>query len=89
MMIVYSNWTETSTTAEQELERIAMQVGRKVNQVRKAYQENDALTELAAQIHKSQAVDWLLRNSTLVDPEGNAISADDLFGDESQGNSTE
>ncbi len=74
---------------EQELERIAMQVGRKVNQVRKAYQENDALTELAAQIHKSQAVDWLLRNSTLVDPEGNAISADDLFGDESQGNSTE
>ena len=74
---------------EQELERIAMQVGRKVNQVRKAYQENDALTELAAQIHKSQAVDWLLRNSTLVDPDGNAISADDLFGDESQGNSTE
>ena len=74
---------------EQELERIAMQVGRKVNQVRKAYQENDALTELVAQIHKSQAVDWLLRNSTLVDPEGNAISADDLFGDESQGNSTE
>jgi len=74
---------------EQELERIALQVGRKVNQVRKAYQENDALTELAAQIHKSQAVDWLLRNSTLVDPEGNAISADDLFGDESQGNSTE
>ena len=74
---------------EQELERIALQVGRKVNQVRKAYQENDALTELADQIHKSQAVDWLLRNSTLVDPEGNAISADDLFGDESQGNSTE
>ncbi len=74
---------------EQELERIAMQVGRKVNQVRKAYQENDALTELAAQIHKSQAVDWLLRNSTLVDPEGNAINADDLFGDESQGNSAE
>ncbi|MSV96628.1 MAG: trigger factor [Actinobacteria bacterium] len=74
---------------EQELVRIAMQVGRKVNQVRKAYQENDALTELAAQIHKSQAVDWLLRNSTLVDPEGNAINADDLFGDESQGNSTE
>jgi len=31
----------------------------------------------------------LLRNSTLVDPEGNAINADDLFGDESQGNSTE
>jgi trigger factor len=81
--------TASEDDIEQEIERIAMQVGRKVNQVRKAYQENDALTELAAQIHKSQAVDWLLRNSTLVDPEGNAISADDLFGDESQGDSTE
>ena len=81
--------TASEDDIEQEIERIAMQVGRKVNQVRKAYQENDALTELAAQIHKSQAVDWLLRNSTLVDPDGNAISADDLFGDESQGNSTE
>ena len=81
--------TASEDDIEQEIERIAMQVGRKVNQVRKAYQENDALTELAAQIHKSQAVDWLLRNSTLVDPDGNAINADDLFGDESQGNSTE
>ena len=81
--------TASEDDIEQEIERIAMQVGRKVNQVRKAYQENDALTELAAQIQKSQAVDWLLRNSTLVDPEGNAISADDLFGDESQGDSTE
>ena len=81
--------TASEDDIEQEIERIAMQVGRKVNQVRKAYQENDALTELAAQIQKSQAVDWLLRNSTLVDPEGNAINADDLFGDESQGNSTE
>ena len=81
--------TASEDDFEQEIERIALQVGRKVNQVRKAYQDNDALTELAAQIHKSQAVDWLLRNSTLVDPEGNAINADDLFGDESQGNSTE
>jgi trigger factor len=81
--------TASEDDIEQEIERIALQVGRKVNQVRKAYQDNDALTELAAQIHKSQAVDWLLRNSTLVDPEGNAINADDLFGDESQGNSTE
>ena len=81
--------TASEDDIEREIERIALQVGRKVNQVRKAYQDNDALTELAAQIHKSQAVDWLLRNSTLVDPEGNAISADDLFGDESQGDSTE
>jgi trigger factor len=81
--------TASEDDIEQEIERIALQVGRKVNQVRKAYEQNDAMTELTAQIHKSQAVDWLLRNSTLVDPEGNPINADDLFGDESQGNSTE
>ncbi len=65
-----------------ELNRIATQAGRKVAQVRKVYEQNDALGELVAQIRKSKAVDWLLRNSTLVDPDGNAISADTLFGEE-------
>ena len=79
----------TDEDVEQEIQRIAMQVGRKVNQVRKAYEQNDAIVELKAQIHKSQAVDWLLRNSTLVDAQGNPINADDLFGDESHGDSAE
>lgn len=65
-----------------ELNRIATQAGRKVAQVRKVYEQNDALGELVAQIRKSKAVDWLLRNSTLVDPDGNAIDADTLFGEE-------
>ena len=67
---------------DNELNRIATQAGRKVAQVRKVYEQNDALGELVAQIRKSKAVDWLLRNSTLVDPDGNPISADTLFGDE-------
>lgn len=65
-----------------ELDRIAMQLGRKVAQVRKAYEQNDAMDDLAAQIRKSKAVDWLLRNSTLVDAEGNAVDAKVLFGDD-------
>ena len=65
-----------------ELNRIATQAGRKVAQVRKVYEQNDAMGELVAQIRKSKAVDWLLRNSTLVDPDGNPISADTLFGEE-------
>ena len=69
-----------------ELNRIATQAGRKVAQVRKVYEQNDALGELVAQIRKSKAVDWLLRNSTLVDPDGNPISADTLFGDEDGSN---
>ena len=67
---------------DNELNRIATQAGRKVAQVRKVYEQNDALGELVAQIRKSKAVDWLLRNSTLVDPEGNPINADTLFGEE-------
>jgi len=51
-------------------------------QVRKLYEQNDAIAELEAQIRKSKAVDWLLRNSTLVDIDGNSISADILFGEE-------
>jgi trigger factor len=67
---------------EAELNRIATQAGRKLAQVRKVYEQNDAIAELEAQIRKSKAVDWLLRNSTLVDADGAAISADTLFGDE-------
>jgi trigger factor len=67
---------------EAELSRIATQAGRKLAQVRKLYEQNDAIAELEAQIRKSKAVDWLLRNSTLVDVDGNAISADTLFGEE-------
>ncbi len=67
---------------EAELSRIATQAGRKVAQVRKVCEQNDAIAELEAQIRKSKAVDWLLRNSTLVDVDGNAISADTLFGEE-------
>jgi trigger factor len=69
-----------------ELNRIATQAGRKVAQVRKVYEQNDAMGELVAQIRKSKAVDWLLRNSTLVDPDGNPISADTLFGEEDGSN---
>jgi trigger factor len=72
--------TEDELSAE--LDRIAMQLGRKVDQVRKAYEQNDAMDDLSAQIRKSKAVDWLLRNSTLVDADGNPVDAKVLFGDD-------
>ena len=49
--------------------------------MRKAYEKQDMMVDLVAQIRKSKAVDWLLRNSTLVDDKGNAIAADTLFGE--------
>ena len=52
-----------------EYERIAVQVGQKPNQVRKAYERNDLVPELTAQIRKSKALDWLLHHVEMVDPE--------------------
>jgi len=72
----------TEDDLSSELDRIAIQLGRKANQVRKAYEQNDAMDDLSAQIRKSKAVDWLLRNSTLVDADGNPVDAKVLFGDD-------
>ncbi len=72
-----------------EFQRIAIQVGRKVQQVRKAYEQNDAVAELKAQIRKSKAIDWLLHNTTLVDPDGHEINASVMFSDGSQEESTD
>lgn len=86
---VSENIVVSDDEVDAELERIAMQVGRKVQQVRKAYEKNDAVTELKAQIRKSKAVDWLLHSATLVDPDGHEISASVMFGGGSDAESTD
>ncbi len=63
-----------------EYERIAVQVRQKPNQVRRAYERNDLVPELAAQIRKSKALDWLLHHVELVDPEGHPIDRDLVLG---------
>ncbi len=50
-----------------EYDRLAMQSGQKSNQIRKAYERNDLVPELAAQIRKQKALDWLLHHVELVD----------------------
>ena len=49
--------------------------------IRKAYDKNDAIADLRAQISKSKAIDWLLHNSKFVDDKGNAIDTDTVLGD--------
>jgi trigger factor len=63
-----------------EYERVAMQVGEKPNKVRKAYEQNDLVPELVANIRKSKALDWLLHNVELVDPDGNPLDRDLILG---------
>jgi trigger factor len=63
-----------------EYERMAMQFGQKPNQIRKAYEQNDLVPELTAQIRKGKALDWLLHHVEMVDPAGNPLDRDVILG---------
>ncbi|MFM8418030.1 MAG: trigger factor, partial [Actinomycetota bacterium] len=62
-----------------ELARIAERAGVKVKRVKSLYEKNDAIGDLKAQIRKSQALEWLVREVTYVDSEGRAIATDTLL----------
>jgi trigger factor len=63
-----------------EYERLAMQTGQQPNKIRKAYEHNDLVPELAAQIRKGKALDWLLHHVEMVDPAGNPLDRDEILG---------
>lgn len=75
---------EVLTVSEEELEgeylRMGMQFGQTAKAVRKAYETNDAVSELTAQLLKSKALDWLLHHVEMVDPEGNLLESDLILG---------
>ncbi len=56
-----------------EYERIASQVGQKVQAVRKAYEKNDGVDDLKTELRKRKAMDLLLDRVEVVDPEGHPI----------------
>ena len=63
-----------------EYERIAIQVQQKPKQVKKAYEANDAVTDLVSQIKKSKALDWLIHHVEIVDLEGQPVDRDLILG---------
>ena len=65
---------------EAEYARMAMQYQQKAKDIRKAYEQNDAVPELMAQIRKSKSFDWLLHHIDFVDADGAAIDRDTLLG---------
>lgn len=65
---------------EIEYARMAMQFGRKARDIRRMYEQNDAVPELMAQIRKGKATDWLLHNVEMVDREGHPIDRDLVLG---------
>ncbi len=63
-----------------EYDRLASQFNEKPNQVRKAYERNDLVPELVAEIRKSKALDWLLHHVEMVDPDGHELDRDSILG---------
>ena len=65
---------------ESEYARIAMRASMKSKDVRKAYEKNDAVFDLVAQLRKSKALDWLLHHMEIVDEAGQALDRDLVLG---------
>ena len=62
-----------------EIERIATRSRQKPNQVRKAYERQDAIGMLKAELRKRRALDWLVDHCEIVDPDGHPIDRADLM----------
>ncbi len=70
----------TDDDIEMEYARMAMQYGQKAKEIRKIYEQNDAVPELLSGIRKSKAMDWLLHNVEMVDHEGKQLDTDLIIG---------
>ena len=75
------NLVADDTDVDAEIAKIAARAGVKPKRVRSLYEKNDAIGDLKAQIRKSQALEWLVREVTYVDAEGKQIATDTLLGD--------
>jgi trigger factor len=68
----------TSDDLTTEFQRIAQSYNVKADRVRKDYERSDAVGELEAEIAKRKALDWLVEQVEIVDPDGNPIDREDL-----------
>ena len=73
-----------------EYGRIAQAVGQKPAAVRRAYEANDGVADLKADLRKRKALDWLLERVEIVDPDGKMVPRSLLLpsDDESPANGT-
>ncbi|MEN9821684.1 MAG: trigger factor [Actinomycetota bacterium] len=79
-VVVAEGITAADDDIEAEYARIAVQVGQKAKDVRIAYEKNDAVHDLADQIRKNKALDWLLEHVEIVDEAGTPIERELLLG---------
>lgn len=69
----------TDDDLEREYARMAMQYGQKASEIRRAYETNDAVSELLVQIAKSKAFDHVVHTCSYVDDDGVPIDRDRLL----------
>jgi trigger factor len=75
------NITVDDAEIESEYETIAMRIGEKPAKVRRAYEQNGAISELSSFILKQKAFDWLMHNCQFVDVNGKEIPRDTVLPD--------
>jgi trigger factor len=63
----------TDDDLDKEYAHMAMHAGQKASAVRRAYEQNDAVSDLMAALRKQKALDWLLEHVEVVDTAGNPI----------------
>ncbi|MFK7917518.1 MAG: trigger factor [Ilumatobacter sp.] len=79
---VAENLEVTDDEREREYARMAMQYNQKAKDIRRAYEQNDAVGELDSQIVKAKAFDVLVHGASYVDDNGTEIDRDLLIGDQ-------
>lgn len=63
----------TDDDIDEEIERLAPQVGQKPAQLRRTLERNDSIEAVRSDVRKAKALDWLIDHVEAVDPDGRPI----------------
>jgi trigger factor len=63
----------TDQDVDDEIEKLAPQMGQKPAQLRKVLERNDSIEAVRSDVRKAKALDWVLDHVEVVDPDGNPI----------------
>ena len=75
----------TDDDLEREYRQIGLRSNQKADRVRRAYEQNDAVTDLVSMLLKNKALDWLVEHVEIVDTEGSPIERSLLTGERNDG----
>ena len=63
----------TDADLDEEIERLASQLGQKPAQLRRVLERNDSIEAVRSDVRKAKALEWLMDHVEAVDPEGRPI----------------